>query len=64
MDGHVAVHVMDVIVDETGGDGDEVGWKVIVQLALSNWCGILHPRKGSISKVLLRVTKEKLHSAF
>ena len=66
MDGHVAVRVIGVIVDESGGDGDEVGGgggQVIVRLPLSNWCGILHPRKGSISKVLSRITKEKMHSA-
>ena len=25
MDGHVAVRIIDIIVNETGGDGDEVG---------------------------------------
>ena len=30
MDGHVAIRVIDIIVNETGGDGDEVGGKVIV----------------------------------
>ena len=28
MDDHVAVRVIDVIVNETGGDGDEVGGKL------------------------------------
>ena len=63
MDDHVAVRVIDVIVNETGGDGDEVGGEVIDRLPPSNWFGILHPRKRSISKVLSRVTKEKMHSA-
>ena len=29
MDGHVSIHIIDVIVNETGGNGDEVGGKVI-----------------------------------